>query len=344
MSSIGTSNDGMSKLKELSHAVSKLGLDVEKTLDTSINVKYNILTLVSNTKHLTMKCQIFLQVISFQLIETIILIVLYEYTNKEYELVAACFRAGNCFNLRDLPDLIGPNNVLQALKEKLEKAAALSQMNAKNKEKYSQLGKASDGVLFQKFDWVPDQYNAFTEQLKKEHEERKQKQDNLHKVPFNPAKIKRKIKHEYPFLARDESYTYSFLLQDDPYDATKDEILRTKWMDEARQLFGDFKPSGPQKPLSDVSKSRMQDIVETLKKLLLSDWNDVNFVIGTPPWVRVVVVSYQNFKNNLLQNDVINQSKSYTDKTSQIKKIGETSISNVQVKKPTLYSRDININ
>ena len=71
------------------------------------------------------------------------------------------------------------------------------------------------------------------------------------------------------------------MLQDDPYDATKDEILRAKWMEEARQLFGDFKPTGPQKPLQDVSKSKMQDIVECLKKLLLSDWNDVNFVIGS---------------------------------------------------------------
>jgi hypothetical protein len=40
MSSIGTSNDGMNKLKELSNAVSRLGLDAEKTLETSINVSY----------------------------------------------------------------------------------------------------------------------------------------------------------------------------------------------------------------------------------------------------------------------------------------------------------------
>ena len=32
-----------------------------------------------------------------------------------------------------------------------------------------------------------------------------------------------------------------------------------------------------------VSKSKLEDIVEQLKKLLLSDWNDVNFVIGTNP-------------------------------------------------------------
>ena len=54
---------------------------------------------------------------------------LYEYTNKEQELVAACFRAGNYFNLRDLPDDLGPNNVMQALKEKLDKGKALSLLN-----------------------------------------------------------------------------------------------------------------------------------------------------------------------------------------------------------------------
>lgn len=39
-------------------------------------------------------------------------IVLYEYTNKEQEIVSSCFRVGNYFSLRDLPDEIGANNVL----------------------------------------------------------------------------------------------------------------------------------------------------------------------------------------------------------------------------------------
>jgi len=32
-----------------------------------------------------------------------------------------------------------------------------------------------------------------------------------------------------------------------------------------------------------VGRSKLKDIVEALKKILLSDWNDVNFVIGTNP-------------------------------------------------------------
>jgi len=76
---------------------------------------------------------------------------------------------------------------------------------------------------------------------------------------------------------------YGFLTIDDPYEATKDERLRAKWIEEAKLLYGEFKPSGLQKPLETVTKSRLEDIVESLKLLLLSDWNDVNFVIGTNP-------------------------------------------------------------
>ena len=52
-------------------------------------------------------------------------------------------------------------------------------------------------------------------------------------------------------------------------------------MEEAKMLYGEFKPTGTTKPLANVSKSRLSDIVDVLKKLLLSDWNDVNFVIGS---------------------------------------------------------------
>ena len=76
---------------------------------------------------------------------------------------------------------------------------------------------------------------------------------------------------------------HHFLCVGDPYEASIKERLRAKWFDEAKILFGKFKPSGPEKPLSIIAKSRLEDIVESLKQLFLSDWNDVNFVIGTNP-------------------------------------------------------------
>ena len=97
-------------------------------------------------------------------------------------------------------------------------------------------------------------------------------------------KTKRLLKYEFPFMDdQDPRYVDSFLTMNDPYEATKDERLRSKWIEEAKLLYGEFRPTGPQKPLSIVAKSRLEDIVESLKRFLLSDWNDVNFVIGTNP-------------------------------------------------------------
>jgi hypothetical protein len=75
-----------------------------------------------------MKCLVLFQV---SIIASVIIssIVLYEYTNKEQELVTSCFRVGNFFTLRDLPNELGPNNIIQALREKLDKAKAFSEAN-----------------------------------------------------------------------------------------------------------------------------------------------------------------------------------------------------------------------
>ena len=104
------------------------------------------------------------------------------------------------------------------------------------------------------------------------------------KPAFNPAQVKHSCKYEYPFGDdKDGKFVYGFLCMNDPYEATRDERLRAKWIEEAKLLYGDFKPTGPQKPISTIQKSRLEEIVESLKRLLLSDWNDVNFVIGTNP-------------------------------------------------------------
>ena len=54
------------------------------------------------------------------------------------------------------------------------------------------------------------------------------------------------MKYEYPFQDnKNEKFVYSFLCLDDPYEATKDEKLRSKWIEEAKLLYGEFRPVGP---------------------------------------------------------------------------------------------------
>ena len=105
----------------------------------------------------------------------------------------------------------------------------------------------------------------------------------MHKEPFNPGMTKRTLKYEYPFLGLNELETRNFLLAEDPYEQSMDERLRTRWLEESKILAGSFAPNGPQKPIQQITRSKMKEIVDYIKKLLLSDWNDVNFVIGTNP-------------------------------------------------------------
>ena len=44
---------------------------------------------------------------------------LYEFTNREQDLVNQAFRTGNYISMRDLPENIAPNNVLQQLHVKM---------------------------------------------------------------------------------------------------------------------------------------------------------------------------------------------------------------------------------
>lgn len=93
--------------------------------------------------------------------------------------------------------------------------------------------------------------------------------------------LKKVMKYEYPFLGRGESHTREFLMAEDPYSVGKNDAQRARWIEEVKLLHGAFKPSGPAHPIAQVSKSLMREIVDVIKKLLLSDWNDVNFVLGS---------------------------------------------------------------
>ena len=103
----------------------------------------------------------------------------------------------------------------------------------------------------------------------------------IHDTPFRPAQVQKSLKYDYPFLGRGETSPYTFLAAGDPYEVVREEKMRARWIEEAKLLYGDFVPSGSTKPIQSVTRSSLPDIVDVIKKLLLADWNDVNFVIGS---------------------------------------------------------------
>ena len=59
---------------------------------------------------------------------------LYEFTNKEQDSCIQAFRTGNYVGLRDLPDHIAPNNVLQQAQMKVKETLNLSTIIGANKQ------------------------------------------------------------------------------------------------------------------------------------------------------------------------------------------------------------------
>ena len=48
------------------------------------------------------------------------LLVLYDFTNKEHDMIMRCFRIGNYTSLRDLPNKLAANQLLKANKKRVE--------------------------------------------------------------------------------------------------------------------------------------------------------------------------------------------------------------------------------
>lgn len=257
-------------------SIDRIGLSNSGLQSSAFSVSVPVLTLQSNDDLAVKKGRSSGQQ-EFHYVVPNLTSVLYDYTNKEQDIVKQAFRVGNFQGLRDLPDDVAPFTVTHAQRIKVQDANLNSQITSQNSKIYRELLKENGGV-FQKFEHIPDPFGA-----EKAIRRREQaiENDKIIAGPFNPAKLQKRLAYEYPFLGMHERHTYSFLSQDDPYSVSTDDRLRAKWIEEAKQLYGSFVPAGPKKPIHQVSKSLMKEIVDCIKKLLLSDWNDVNFVLGS---------------------------------------------------------------
>ena len=60
-------------------------------------------------------------------------------------------------------------------------------------------------------------------------------------------------------------------------------MLRAKWINDSNMLFGDFKYAQASKSLRQSNKQHLPEMVGFIKKNLLTDWSDINFIIGSNP-------------------------------------------------------------
>jgi len=92
-------------------------------------------------------------------------------------------------------------------------------------------------------------------------------------------------KYQDCFLSEEQkkNYVLPYFISGDPYDATAEELLRAKWQEENKIHYGEFRPALADKSLERLIPSQLPDMVNYLKKIIMIDWAEVNFVIGTNP-------------------------------------------------------------
>ena len=74
-----------------------------------------------------------------------------------------------------------------------------------------------------------------------------------------------------------------FLSENDPFEANAFEVLRAKWIDDSKKLYGDFIQSHGSKSLRKVNRKHLPEAVAYIKRRLLADWSEINFIIGSNP-------------------------------------------------------------
>mmetsp|Transcript_15452 Transcript_15452/g.20911 ORF Transcript_15452/g.20911 Transcript_15452/m.20911 type:complete len:96 (+) Transcript_15452:276-563(+) len=84
---------------------------------------------------------------------------LYEYTNKEHDIVAQAFRPSNYHSLRDLPNDMAPYSVGQSIRERIQNGQLTNSVIGENNKAASLLLPKNGGV-FQQFEWMADPFET----------------------------------------------------------------------------------------------------------------------------------------------------------------------------------------
>lgn len=141
------------------------------------------------------------------------------------------------------------------------------------------------GGLFRDYEWMPEPYDNYLKAKSNENKERKAKQRLISTSEFQAGMDRYVWKYHDSFLSEEQrkNYVLPYFVSDDPYEATEEELLRAKWLHENKIMNGEFRPAQADKSLERLTPGQLPDMVNYLKKVIMIDWAEVNFVIGTNP-------------------------------------------------------------
>lgn len=231
------------------------------------------------------------------------------YTNVEQDDIRSAFTVGNHVSLRELPNKIRYNSIINS---KIDK----SKVNIRSGIPGGGGRKITKNGLFEQFEYIPSRYSLADEILMKERLEDEAVTLGVGGKPFVPGSNKLKLKFENAFEDKDGNIG-AFKYMSDPYEAAQNQNLRAKWIEDSKILHGPFIPSGTKKALEAPSRSLLPDICKAIHQVIARDWGDLEFSVQATEDDDVVVrfslmaveseLGVESYMNCLLKkNDTIN--------------------------------------
>lgn len=139
--------------------------------------------------------------------------------------------------------------------------------------------------MFSEYGWQQDQYDLFQKKKQAERKAAVEAQSKVSSNPFTVGMNQFVWKYMDCFIPKEtqKDYVLPYFVSDDPYESTETEMLKAKWLHEKGILAGDFRPAQADKSLTKLTPPQLPDIVNYVKKIIMIDWAEINFIIGTNP-------------------------------------------------------------
>ncbi len=198
------------------------------------------------------------------------------FSNSEQDYIRRAFQSSNYDRISDLPDNIKEEEVTQARNNHIDDT-----LNSRYTTVSTTKGTLTKTGLFQEFEYIPSRYTLADELASIQRIESEKKRSTIAELDFAPTGTIRKMKHEDGFQ-EDKNFPYV----SDPYESAVEQILMTKWSQEEKIICGPFIPSGSDSALVDrapgaPTRLLMQEVMESIKKVIQKDWKNAKFEIFT---------------------------------------------------------------
>lgn len=181
---------------------------------------------------------------------------LYEFTNREQDLIRQAFNSKNYTYIYKLPTQFSPSRVSESIKSVTED---------KVKSRFSSVPKKLSSP-----EWMPDAYENLKKKKFQDLTDSVKKQREISPTDFKRAGNCKKLKYE---SLDGQLFNY----KEDSFNAAEQQAHRIKWLTNSHCIQKEFK--SPVKSSFSVAKNRIKEIISLIQGKITKDWKGIEFTI-----------------------------------------------------------------